>query len=205
MRPPALLVLLGVVAFVLLFACAIAPVTGAGEDFEPVKRDRYPRTGTGASSARVFGQILAETVLPAVAGGAIGSTYAHFGVSPLIMAFLGDKLWRSVDVGLDVRVLVFTAIISILTGIISGVLPALRLTRADVNQALKEGLGRTDSDSCIATALAAYWWCSGVVALSLVLLIGAGLMIRKFSAVPWCEPRVYDSRCSYGDRRSLAG
>jgi putative ABC transport system permease protein len=181
---PALLVLLGAVAFVLLIACVNVANLALAKTLSR-RKEIAIRTALGASSARVFRQILAETVLLALAGGAIGSAYAHFGVR-LIMAFLGDKLPRSVDVGLDVRVLGFTAIISILTGIIAGVLPALRLTRGDVNQALKEGLGRTDSDSGGHRTRSVL--VVAEVALSLVLLIGAGLMIRSFQQLRGVNP-----------------
>jgi predicted permease len=181
---PALLVLLGAVAFVLLIACVNVANLALAKTLSR-RKEIAIRTALGASSARVFRQILAETVLLALAGGAIGSAYAHFGVR-LIMAFLGDKLPRSVDVGLDVRVLGFTAIISILTVIIAGVLPALRLTRGDVNQALKEGLGRTDSDSGGHRTRSVL--VVAEVALSLVLLIGAGLMIRSFQQLRGVNP-----------------
>jgi predicted permease len=181
---PALLVLLGAVAFVLLIACVNVANLALAKTLSR-RKEIAIRTALGASSARVLRQILAETVLLALAGGAIGSSYAHFGVR-LIMAFLGDKLPRSVDVGLDVGVLGFTAIISILTGIIAGVLPALRLTRGDVNQALKEGLGRTDSDSGGHRTRSVL--VVAEVALSLVLLIGAGLMIRSFQQLHGVNP-----------------
>jgi putative ABC transport system permease protein len=181
---PALLVLLGAVAFVLLIACVNVANLALAKTFSRQKEIAI-RTALGATSAHVLRQILTETVLLAFAGGAVGLTYAHFGIR-LIMAFLADKLPRSVKVGLDPRVLAFTAVISLLTGIIAGVLPALRLTRADVNQALKQGLGRTDTDagghrtrSILVVA---------EVALSLVLLIGAGLMLRSFQRLHAVNP-----------------
>jgi putative ABC transport system permease protein len=181
---PALLVLLGAVAFVLLIACVNVANLALAKTLSR-RKEIAIRTALGASSARVLRQILAETVLLAVAGGAVGLTYAHFGVR-LIMAFLADKLPRSVEVGLDLRVLGFTALLSILTGIIAGVFPALRLTRADVNQALKQGLGRTDSDSGGHRTRSVL--VVAEVALSLVLLIGAGLMIRSFQQLHGVNP-----------------
>jgi predicted permease len=181
---PALLVLLGAVAFVLLIACVNVANLALAKTLSR-RKEIAIRTALGASSARVLRQILAETVLLALVGGAIGLTYAHSGVR-LIMAFLADKLPRSVEVGLDLRVLGFTALISILTGIIAGVLPALRLTRADVSQALKQGLGRTDSDSGGHRTRSVL--VVAEVALSLVLLIGAGLMIRSFQQLHGVNP-----------------
>jgi len=181
---PALLVLLGAVAFVLLIACVNVANLALVKTLSR-RKEIAVRTALGASSARVLRQILTETVLLALAGGAIGLTYAHFGVR-LIMAFLADKLPRSVDIRLDLPVLGFTALISILTGIIAGVLPALRLTRADVSQALKQGLGRTDSDSGGHRTRSVL--VVAEVALSLVLLIGAGLMIRSFQQLHGVNP-----------------
>jgi predicted permease len=181
---PALLVLLGAVAFVLLIACVNVANLALAKTLSR-RKEIAVRTALGASSAGVLRQILSETVLLALAGGAIGLTYAHFGVR-LIMAFLADKLPRSVDVRLDLPVLGFTALISILTGIIAGVLPALRLTRADVSQALKQGLGRTDSDSGGHRTRSVL--VVAEVALSLVLLIGAGLMIRSFQQLHGVNP-----------------
>ena len=181
---PALLVLLGAVAFVLLIACVNVANLALAKTLSR-RKEIAIRTALGASSARVLRQILSETVLLALAGGAIGLIYAGFGVR-LIMAFLADKLPHSVEVGLDLPVLGFTAIISILTGIIAGVLPALRLTKADVNQGLKQGLGRTDSDSGGHRTRSVL--VVAEVALSLVLLIGAGLMIRSFQQLHGVKP-----------------
>jgi putative ABC transport system permease protein len=181
---PALLVLLGAVAFVLLIACVNVANLALAKTLSR-RKEIAIRTALGASSARVLRQILSETVLLALGGGAIGLIFARFGVR-LIMAFLADKLPHSVEVGLDLRVLGFTAIISILTGIFAGVLPALRLTKADVNQALKQGLGRTDSDSGGHRTRSLL--VVAEVALSLVLLIGAGLMIRSFQQLQGVNP-----------------
>ncbi|MGA8620927.1 MAG: ABC transporter permease [Candidatus Sulfotelmatobacter sp.] len=181
---PALLVLLGAVAFILLIACVNVANLALAKTFSRQKEIAI-RTALGASSARVLRQILAETVLLALAGGAIGLSFAHFGVR-LIMAFLADKLPGLVDVRPDSQVLVFTALISLLTGIIAGVLPALRLTRTDVNQALKQGLGRTDADSSGHRTRRIL--VVGEVALSLMLLFGAGLMIRSFQQLQHVNP-----------------
>ena len=181
---PALLVLLGSVAFVLLIACVNVANLTLAKTFSRQKEIAI-RTAMGASSGRVLRQILVECVLLAVLGGAVGLLYANFGVR-LIMAFLADKVPHSVDVGLNVTVLVFTIAVSVLTGILAGVLPGLRLSRPNVNQALKQGLGRTDSDSgghsTRATLVIAE------VALSLVLLFGAGLMIRSFQQLQRVNP-----------------
>ena len=181
---PALLVLLGSVAFVLLIACVnvanltLAKTLGRQKEFAI-------RTALGATSARVLRQIMVESVILALAGGALGLVYAHFGVR-LIMGFLADKLPHAVEVRLDTTVLVFTIVVSVLTGLLAGLLPGLRLTRPDVNQALKQGLGRTDSDSSGQSTRSIL--VVAEVSLSLVLLFGAGLMIRSFRHLQHVNP-----------------
>jgi putative ABC transport system permease protein len=181
---PALLVLLGAVAFVLLIACVNVANLALAKTFSRQKEIAI-RTALGATSARVLRQILTETVLLALSGGALGLAFAHFAVR-LIVAFLADKLPHSTEVGLDSKVLIFTAVISVVTGIVAGVLPAFRLTRRDVNQALKQGLGRTDADSGGHRTRSIL--VVSEVALSLMLLIGAGLMIRSFQKLQNVNP-----------------
>lgn len=186
---PALLVLLGAVAFVLLIASVNVANLALAKTFSRQKEIAI-RTALGANSTRVLRQILTESVVLALLGGALGLTFAHSGIR-LIMAFLADKLPHSIEVGLDAKVLAFTAAISVAAGILAGVLPALRLTRSNVSQSLKQGLGRTDSDS------SGYRTRSilvvSEVALSLILLVGAGLMIRSFQRLHGVNPG-FDSR-----------
>jgi predicted permease len=181
---PALLVLLGAVGFVLLIACVNVANLVLARTFGRQKEIAI-RTALGASSARVLRQILTESVLLALVGGALGLTYAQAAIR-LIMAFLADKVPHSVQVGLDAKVLVFTAAISVATGILAGVLPAVRLTRGNVNQALKQGLGRTDSDSSGHRTRSIL--VVAEVALSLMLLVGAGLLIRSFQKLHGVNP-----------------
>jgi putative ABC transport system permease protein len=181
---PAMLVLLGAVACVLLIACVNVANLILGKGFSRQKEIAI-RTALGASSTRVLRQVLTESVLISIVGGALGLSYARFGVK-LITAFLGDKLSPSVEVGVDLNVLLFTAGVSLLTGILSGILPALRLSHSNVSQTLKEGLGRTDTDS------SRHWTRSALVvsevALSFVLLIAAGLMIRSLRQLHEVNP-----------------
>ncbi len=186
---PALLVLLGAVGFVLLIASVNVANLGLARTFSRQKEIAI-RTALGATSVRVLRQVLTESVLIALVGGALGLTFADAGIR-LIMAFLADKLPRSIEVGLDPRVLAFTAVISIAAGILAGVLPALRLTRGNVNQSLKQGLGRTDSDSSGQRTRSVL--VVSEVALSLILLVGAGLMIRSFQMLHGVNPG-FDSR-----------
>jgi putative ABC transport system permease protein len=172
---PAMLVLLGAVACVLLIACVNVANLILAKSFSRQKEIAI-RTALGASSARVLRQVITESVLLALLGGTLALTYAHSGVR-LIMAFLADKV-PPVDVSVDAKVLAFTAVVSLLTGVLSGLLPALRLAHNNVSQTLKQGLGRTDADSGGHRTRSVLVVCE--VALSLVLLMGAGLMIRSF-------------------------
>jgi predicted permease len=172
---PALLVLLGAVAFVLLIACANVANLVLAKTFGR-RKEIAIRVALGATGSRVVQQILAETLLLSLAGGALGLLLAHSGIA-LILKFLSDNLPKSTEVTLDASVLAFTIFISILTGVIAGLLPAIRMTKTNVNDALKQGMGKTDSDSGgrhTRSILVA-----SEVALSLILLVGAGLMIRS--------------------------
>ena len=181
---PALLVLLGAVAFVLLIACANVANLALARTFNRQKEVAI-RTALGASSARLLSQILTESVLLAIIGGALGLIAGPFG-QHLILSFLGNQMPGVVTVHLDLKVLAFTAFISVLTGILAGLLPAIRLAKSDVSQALKQGLGRTDvSSGSHATRRVLV---VAEVALSLVLLVGAGLMIRSFQQLQSVAP-----------------
>jgi predicted permease len=186
---PALLILLGAVALVLLIACAnVANLVLA----KTVVRHQEIaiRTALGASRGRVLQQMLSETVLLSLFGGALGLYLAHFGVN-LIVHFFGDELPQGVEIHVDTWVLMFTLGASVLAGILAGTAPAWRFTKINVNEALKQGLGRSGSDSggnrTRTTLLVAE------VALSLMLLIAAGLMIRSLWALQSVNPG-FDSR-----------
>ncbi|HEU5400229.1 MAG TPA: ABC transporter permease, partial [Terriglobales bacterium] len=171
---PALLVLLGAVGFVLLIACAnVANLVLATTLAR--RKELAIRSALGAGRWNLIRQVLLETTLLSIAGGALGLFFARFGIQ-LIVNFLSDQLPRVREIRMDSEVLVFTLLLSVITGLIAGLLPAWRFTRRDVNEALKQGLGRTDSDASggrIRNVLV-----TAEVALSLMLLVGAGLMIR---------------------------
>ncbi len=181
---PALLVLLGAVGFILLIACVNVANLSLARIFSRHKEVAI-RTALGASSTRIVRQILVESVLLALLGGALGLTYAHSGIH-LIMAFLTGRLPQSANASIDAKVLAFTAFVAVATGVISGILPALHSSRANVNQALKEGLGRTHTGSGgnrTRNTLVVV-----EIAMSLVLLVGAGLMIRSFQILRKVNP-----------------
>ncbi|MGA2369106.1 MAG: ABC transporter permease [Candidatus Korobacteraceae bacterium] len=171
----ALLILLGAVAFVLLIACANVANLVLAKTLSR-RKEVAIRAALGASRRRLLQQVLAETVLLALAGGALGLIFAHYGIL-FIVRFMGQQLPRSGGIGLDGWVLAFTLGISLATGFAAGLLPALRLTREDVSEALKQGSGRTASDSGGSRTRSAL--VVSEVALSLMLLIGAGLLIRS--------------------------
>jgi len=171
---PALLILLGSVGFVLLIACANVANLVLAKTLAR-RKEIAIRAALGASRRRLLQQVLAETVLLAVAGGAFGLIFAHYG-TVFIVKFAGQQLPRSGTIDLDGWVLTFTLGVSLLTGLVAGLLPALRLSKADVSEALKQGIGRTASEgggSGTRSVLVV-----AEVALSLMLLIGAGLLIR---------------------------
>ena len=181
---PALLILLGAVAFVLLIACANVANLVLAKTFSR-RKEVAIRSALGASRRRLLQQVLSETVLLAVAGGALGLVLAHYGMV-LMVKFLPQQLPRSSEIGLDGWVLAFTLGISLLTGLAAGLLPALRLIKKDVSEALKQGLGRTASDSAGNRTRSVLVVCE--VALSLMLLIGAGLLIRSLGVLHAVNP-----------------
>jgi putative ABC transport system permease protein len=171
---PALLVLLGAVGFVLLIACANVANLVLGKILAR-KKEIAIRSALGATRFAILRQVLAETILLSLAGGALGLFLAKFGTA-LIVKFLADRLPRYAEITLDGYVLAFTAILALFSGVLAGLLPALRFTRTDVNEALKQGQGRGSSDSGGGKTRGLL--VVSEVALSLVLLIGAGLMVR---------------------------
>ena len=170
---PALLVLLGAVSFVLLIACANVANLVLGKILGR-KKEIAIRSALGATRFAILRQVLAETVLLSLAGGALGLFLASFGTT-LIVKFLGDRLPRFTELTHDGSVLAFTASLAFFSGILAGILPVLRFTKTDVNEALKQGQSRGSSDSGGKTR---GFLVVSEVALSLVLLVGAGLMVR---------------------------
>jgi putative ABC transport system permease protein len=171
---PSLLVLLGAVAFVLLIACANVANLVLGKILAR-KKEIAIRSALGATRAVILRLVLSETLLLSFAGGALGLLLANVGIT-LISKFLADRLPRFAQIHLDAAVLTFTVVLSLFAGVLAGLLPALRFTKSDVSEALKQGQSRGSSDSGGRRTRSALVVCE--VALSLVLLIGAGLMVR---------------------------
>ncbi len=174
---PLLLVLLGAVGFVLLIACAnvanllLARATGRTREFAI-------RAAMGARRGRLIRQLLTESVLLASAGGALGLTVAHWGTAAILKT-LPQALPRAEGVKVDARVLLFTLGISLLVGTLFGLVPALRMSRTNMQETLKEGgRGMSGARHRVQGALVAL-----EMAMALVLLAGAGLMVRSLAAL----------------------
>lgn len=168
-----LLILLGAVAFVLLIACANMANLMLAKTLDR-RKEIAIRTALGASRGRIVRQVLSEALVLSIAGGALGLFIAQYGTQ-LVINFFGSNLPRVQDIQVDASVLAFTFAIAVLTGALAGAWPAWRMSKADPQDALKQG-GRTDAATGgrrTRNALVV-----AEVALSLVLLVGAGLLIR---------------------------
>ncbi len=177
----ALWVLFAAVGFVLLIACAnIANLLLARAKSR--EKEMAIRTAMGAGRWRIARQLLTESVLLALIGGALGLLFAHWGVK-LILYISPDAIPRWREISLDWSVMAFTIGVSFMTGILFGVVPALQAGVVDVHETLKE-TGRGMSGR--------HWLRSSLVvvevATTLVLLVGAGLMIRSFYRLQSVNP-----------------
>jgi predicted permease len=181
---PALLMMLGAVAFVLLIACANVANLLLARTFSR-RKEIAIRTAMGALRPRIIRQLLGESIFISLVGGALGLVAAHFGIQLLLKLF-ADQLPNLGEIGLSIPVLAFTFGLSILTGFLAGLIPAISMTRGNFNEALKQGLGRTDAASGSSATRSALVVIE--VALSLVLLIGAGLMIRSLRKMQTIDP-----------------
>ena len=179
---PILLMLFGAVGFVLLIGCVnvsnlmLARSTSRSREFAI-------RSALGAGRRRLLRQSLTESTLLGLGGGVLGLIVAGWGTK-LALSALPTTLPRAEEVGLDSRVLLFTFVISLLTGILSGLAPALKMSQGRVTETLKEGGRGTSSGRVRAQGI----FVAVEMALALVLLIGAGLMIRSLSALWKVDP-----------------
>ena len=179
---PALLVLLGAVGLVLLIACGnvanLLLARGAARESEMAVR-----TALGASSNRILRQLLTESVVLALVGGIMGTALAVAAVRVVKTTAL-NSLPRIFDVAVDARVLGFAIGLSVITGLLFGLFPSLSASKPDVNAALKEA-GRSGGAVGNKTRAALV---TAEVALSMILLIGAGLLIQSFWRLNSVDP-----------------
>jgi putative ABC transport system permease protein len=183
-----LAILLGAVGFVLLIACVnVANLLLARAALR--QRELAVRTALGASRGRIVTQLLVESVMRALVGGALGVGIAYASLAAF-RAYLPARLPRFEEVQLDGRVLLFVIAVSLLTAIVFGLVPALRASRPDMVSTLREGgrglAGSMRHDRLRRSLVVAE------VALSFVLLVGAGLLLRSLNAI-LAVPRGFES------------
>jgi len=181
----ALWVLMGAVGLVLLIACAnVANLTLARSSTR--QREIALRLALGASRSRIIRQLLTESVMVALIGGALGVLIAYWGIDAMRAANPGEAAkfapgWE--HLGINFPVLVFTLGVSVLSGALFGLAPAWQASKPDLNDALKEGGRTTSSSHRLRNALVV---CE--VALALMLLVSAGLLLRSFLSLLNTDP-----------------
>ena len=192
-----LVVLGGVVAFVLLIACAnVANLLLARSTAR--SREIAVRSALGAGRSRVVRQLLTESVVLAIIGGALGLLLANVAVQA-VRTLAPQSIPRVGSIAIDASTLAFTAVIALVTGLLFGLVPALQAGRGDLQSVLREGSrGSTSGGRARATLVVAQ------VALSLVLLVGAGLMMRSFAKLQSVDPG-FDPEGVLTARVQLAG
>ena len=181
---PALLVLMAAVGFVLLIACANIANLSLARTTER-NRELAVRTALGASRFRLLRQLMTESMLLALIGGALGLLVAY-GVTNAVAKISTSSIPRVDSVSIDGGVLLFTLAVSLVTGLFFGLFPAWHASRADVHDTMKEG-GRTGTASAGKKRVRSILVVAEV-SISLVLLVGAGLMIKSFYRVLRADP-----------------
>jgi len=201
---PTLLVLVGAVSFVLLIACAnvanLLLVRAMSR-----KREIAIRAAIGAGRGRIIRQLLTESVVLSLLGGAVGLALGMAGIRALLSVNTAGLPLVGRDgsmVGVDWRVLAYTLVVSVATGMLFGLIPALQASRADLSTTLKESAGR--SGTGVRQNKTRSLLVVSEVALALVLLIGSALLIRTTLALRGVNPG-FDSNNILTMRMSLSG
>ena len=180
----ALLTVFCAVGLLLLIACAnVANLLLARATSR--KREIAIRFAIGAGRLRIVRQMLTESFLLAIGGGLLGLLIAGWGVSALIK-LNPDALYRTEEIHIDPRVLLFTLSVTILTGVIFGLAPALQTSRLDIQQLLKHGSGGISGGGKSLRLTGTF--VVAELALSLLLLVGAGLLLRSFQHLMFLNP-----------------
>ncbi|MQA29605.1 MAG: FtsX-like permease family protein [Luteitalea sp.] len=199
-----LLVLLGAVSFVLLIACAnVANLLLVRATVR--RREIAIRAAIGAGRGRIVRQLLTESVMLSMIGGALGLVLGIVGIRALLGVNPGNIPRIGIDgssIGLDWGVLTFTVLVSFATGLVFGLFPALEVSRADLSSTIKESSGRSGSGFRQNKARA--FLVVAEMGLALVLLVGAALFMRTFVALRTVDPG-FDSRQVLTMRMSLRG
>jgi len=180
---PVLLVLLGAVGFVLLIACANVANLLLARAAVRIKEIAI-RSALGADRMSLIRQLLTESVMLAVGGGVIGLLLARWSVKSLVA--LNPNLPRASEISVDARVMLFTLGVSVITGLLFGLAPALQTSRTNLQETLKDGSRSGTSDMAgrsVRRALVV-----AEVALSLTLLVGVGLLIRSVAKLRGVDP-----------------
>jgi putative ABC transport system permease protein len=180
----ALWMLLGAVGFVMLIACLnLASLSLARASTR--HREMAIRTAHGATRWRLIRQMITESLLLALSGGLLGLVLAWWGIN-FLLALSPVGMPRLSEVGLDARVLIFTLAVSISSGSIFGILPAVKASKVNLNEELKSG-GRSGNDGAARNRVRSLLVIAEI-AISLVLLLCAGLLIKSFSRLQEVRP-----------------